>query len=317
MRIARPSTLISTTLIAAVLGAGVAVIGVKSAVWSGWVGFLVALVVLGVGLRQTLRRWRVARRSCPQRWAAWLARHVPLYAALSGAQRNRFERDVRFFLDEHTFEGVQDVTVTDDLRLGVAAGAALVLHGRPDWELEGAQSFLFYPDRFDENYYGGDHADFDGMAHEQGPILLSAKAVKESWMVPDDGSNVVLHELAHLFDFKNTGPDGMPSLMDPRSEKVWSALVQREMERIRQRDSLLRPYAATAPSEFFAVAVEVFFEQPHALHGRHPALFEALRAFFNLDPRPEEAPGQAPKDRGNGTDGHVTGPGARTGEASK
>ena len=289
MRIVRPATLISTGLIAGVLGVGAAVIGIKATPWGGWIGIPLALVVVAFGLKQSLRRWRMARRAFPADWSRWLEQHIPFYRTLSGSARSRFERDVQFFVDEHAFEGVNGVEVTDALRLSVGAGAALLLHGRPDWELEGAQSFLFYPDRFDENYYGGDHADFDGMAHEQGPILLSAKAVKESWTTPEDGSNVVLHELAHLFDFKNTGADGIPSLMDPRSEEAWSALVRREMKRIRRRESMLRPYAATAPSEFFAVAVEVFFEQPQAMHEKHPELFEALTAFFNLDPRASES----------------------------
>ena len=155
---------------------------------------------------------------------------------------------------------------------------------RPDWELGGTSSILFYPGAFDEQYFGGDYADFDGMAHEQGPVLLSAQAVRESWEDPADGSNVVLHELAHLFDFKNEGADGIPSLMDPSSEAAWQDLVRREMRRIRQGRSMLRRYGATAPSEFFAVAVETFFEQPAQMQAEHPELFDALRSFFALDP---------------------------------
>jgi Mlc titration factor MtfA (ptsG expression regulator) len=33
------------------------------------------------------------------------------------------------------------------------------------------------------------------------------------------------------------------------------------------------------------VAVEVFFEQPHRMASQHEELFEALVAFFQLDPR--------------------------------
>jgi Mlc titration factor MtfA (ptsG expression regulator) len=122
------------------------------------------------------------------------------------------------------------------------------------------------------------------MAHEQGPILLSVRAVRESWADPADGQNVVLHELAHLFDFQNEGADGVPSLVAPASEDAWRDLVRRETQRIRQRRSMLRRYAATAPSEFFAVAVEAFFGRPAAMQRRHAELYEALKNFFNLDP---------------------------------
>lgn len=289
MRILRPVSFTYTLLMALILGGAAAVIGVQATPVGAWLGLPVALVAVGVGLRQPLRRWRATRPATPPAWRRWLERHVPLYRTLPAEAQARFERDVQIFIDEHHFEGVEGVTVSDDLRLGVAAGAALLLHGRPDWELEGSSTVLFYPDAFDDQYFGGEYADFDGMAHEQGPVLLSARAVHESWADPADGSNVVLHELAHLFDFKNEGADGIPSLMDPASEAVWQDLVRREMRRIRQGQSILRRYAATAPSEFFAVAVEVFFERPDALHAHHPDLFEALQAFFALDPRGTEA----------------------------
>lgn len=285
MRIARSSTLLFHGLTALVLAVGVAVISLRATALGPWPGMAVFLLVLGLGLRQALRRWRVAHAPFPERWRTWLEAHVPLYASLDEQAKRYFERDVQFFLDEHIFEGVKEVEVTDELRLGVAAGVALLLHGRPDWELPTGRTILLYPDRFDDDYYDSAYAEYDGMVHEQGPVLLSAQAIHESWADPGDGDNVVLHELAHLFDFKNAGPDGIPSLMDPSSEGAWQELMHREMRRIRLGRSMLRPYGATAPSEFFAVAVEAFFEQPEQMHRRHTELFEALAAFFNLDPR--------------------------------
>lgn len=289
MRIVRPVSLVHTVLMASIIGGGTAVIGVEATPVGGWLGVLPALVIVGWGLRQPLRRWRATRQPLPPAWRQWLRGHVPLYATSAAQGQTHFERDVQIFVEEYSFEGVDGVAVTDELRLGVAAGAALLLHGRPDWELGGTSSILFYPDAFDDQYFGGDYADFDGMAHEQGPVLLSARAVRESWDDPTDGSNVVLHELAHLFDFKNEGADGIPSLMDPASEGAWKKLVRREIRRIQQGRSVLRGYGATAPSEFFAVAVEVFFEQPVAMEADHPELFEALQSFFALDPRGMQA----------------------------
>jgi hypothetical protein len=62
------------------------------------------------------------------------------------------------------------------------------------------------------------------------------------------------------------------------------------MRRVRHRRSILRPYAAEAPSEFFAVAVEVFFEQPGRMARAHKKLFAALASFFNIDPRTGQPP---------------------------
>lgn len=48
--------------------------------------------------------------------------------------------------------------------------------------------------------------------------------------------------------------------------------------------SLLDAYAATNAVEFFAVAVETFFERPVELRARHPELYGALAAYFRQDP---------------------------------
>jgi Mlc titration factor MtfA (ptsG expression regulator) len=239
-------------------------------------------------------------------WRGWLSDHIPLYSRLDPQAQARFERDVRFVMDEYTFEGVDDVRVTDALRLSVAAGIAVLLHGRPSWELSGRRSVLFYPGRFNDTYYDSWDAAYDGMVHQQGPILLSAPSVRRSWADPGDADNVVLHELAHLFDFENDGPDGVPSLVAAGSADSWQSLVRQEMRRVRRGNSMLRAYAAEAPSELFAVAVEAFFEQPHRMARQHGELFAALVAFFQLDPRTgrqtdQPDPSPSPQEQEEGT----------------
>jgi Mlc titration factor MtfA (ptsG expression regulator) len=196
---------------------------------------------------------------------------------------------VRLVLAEQRFEALEGVAVTDELRLSVAAGAALLLHGRPDWEVPHGRTILFYPGTFDDDYDVEDelNAAYDGMVHPQGPVVLSAPAVEAGW-ARADGYNVVLHELAHLFDFEGTGADGIPSLMDPSSAGAWQTLVREEMRKVQLGRSVLRRYASTNPAELFAVAVEQFFERPIRLQRHHPALFDALVALFQLDPRPPD-----------------------------
>lgn len=288
MRIVRRSSLVFMLVISALTGLALAVIGAR--LWPNgiWLGLVAPVIVFTVGLRKSWGRWRASRHPFPESHRAWLHRHVPFYHHLDEAGRQHFERDVKLFIADQTFEAVDGVEITDQLLLEVAAGAALMLHGRPDWEFSNSRSFLFYPDHFDEDYYDTREAHFEGMVHAQGPVILSVKAMEMGWAAPADGNNVVLHELAHLLDYDNEFADGVPSLMDPASAEAWVKLVRREMHRVKTGRSLLRRYAAKNPAEFFAVAVENFFERPHKLSRRHPKLFEALVAFFNLDPRTPE-----------------------------
>lgn len=303
MRIARPGTLLFHALLAAILALGVGVVGAETITYGGWLALVPVLIVAWRGLRQPWRRWRASREPFPAAWRSWLNTRVPFYATLDAEGQTRFERDVQFFCTEQHFEGVDGVVVTDTLKLAVAAGAALMLHGRPGWELGTDRSILFYPAPFDEDYYDTAYAKFDGMVHAQGPVILSKASVESDWAHPGTGHNVVIHELAHLFDMADSVAEGVPSLMDRSSARAWSQLVKREMQYVKLGKSLLRRYAATKPAEFFAVAAENFFDRPEQLYDRHPELFEALTAFFNLDPRPAQALGptdeskvEAPKD---------------------
>ena len=289
MQIVRTTTVVFQVSLALILGGAFAVIGVQATPWGAGLGLVPVLVLVLVAGRKPLRRWRLARRSLSQADQAWLEQHVPYFRHLEASRRDRFERDVRLFRAEQRFEAVGTAEVTDETTLAVAAGAALMLNGRPEWELGTRRTILIYPESFDDDYHGGDYAAFDGMVHAQGPVILSQDAIEASWANPEDGSNVIVHELAHLFDFDDTYAEGVPSLMDPSSAAAWQQLVRAEMRRARLGKSLLRRYAATNPAEFFAVASENFFERPAILQRRHPRVFEALKAFYNLDPRVPDA----------------------------
>ncbi|MGB3543342.1 M90 family metallopeptidase, partial [Rubrivirga sp.] len=251
---------------------------------AGWlVGLGVWIAILLWALRKPLRRIRIARTALPASSLEWLEQHVRIYAVASEADRRRFVRDVLFALDGLRFEAAGGATLTDDLQLSVAAGAAVLLHGHPDWELPTERTVLFVPDTFDEAYGDEEAGVFDGMVHSQGPIVLSTAAVARGWAF-EDGSNVVLHELAHIFDFEGWEADGIPSFLDPRSADAWLDLMRREMRRAARGDGVLRSYAASAPAELFAVATEQFFERPARLRRHHPELFAALEAFYAQTP---------------------------------
>ena len=55
-------------------------------------------------------------------------------------------------------------------------------------------------------------------------------------------------------------------------------------------ETLLDPYAAEAPEEFFAVAAEAFFVAPHELKLEHAALYGLLARYFKQDPAARMAP---------------------------
>ena len=250
-------------------------------------GFLAvaALALYAAGaLRRPFRRMRLAREEFPAAWREVLLRDVRFYRGLDRAGRARFERDLRWFLGEHAIEGVDGVRVTGELRALIAAGAAVLLHRQPEWELPRGHTILVYPGSFDEEFRCAPRGPFDGQAHGQGPVIVARGAVRTGWRNPPDAGNVALHEFAHLMDMKSGGPNGVPRMLARAAVGEWLALIRAEMEKVEKGQSLLRPYAAENEAEFFAVAVEYFFGQPRLLRARHPELYGALARFFNQDP---------------------------------
>jgi len=63
----------------------------------------------------------------------------------------------------------------------------------------------------------------------------------------------------------------------------WHKLAQQEMARIRTGSSLFREYGSTNIHEFFAVAVEVYFEQPLNLWQERRELYYSLARLLNQD----------------------------------
>lgn len=285
MRAFRPSLFVVPALFG--LAAAVLVVLLTVRVGLSWeislaLAVLAALAPVGIRLRGPLRRRRLTRTTFPEPWRDWLKTHATIYRFLESSERERFETDLTWAMDEWTCEGVRSVTVDEELRLSIAAGVATILHGRPDWELPGSKSVVFYPGAFDEDYEIG-HGDFSGMAHSQGPILLSAPDARRGWQ-RNEGRNVVLHEMAHRLDFFQASADGVPSLLDSRSYASWIETMKEETARIQRGQSMLSDYAATGPQELFAVSTESFFERPLTMKRDHPRLYDALSALYNLDP---------------------------------
>ena len=128
-----------------------------------------------------------------------------------------------------------------------------------------------------------------GEAWEGGPLLISWQDAQ----MAGEGYNVVIHEFAHKLDMQNGEVDGIPRLPTDMSRAKWKAVLMTAYEDFRAlvdeaeahgEETLLDPYAAEHPGEFFAVMSEVFFETPDILQEEYPALYAQFSRFYRQDP---------------------------------
>jgi len=240
--------------------------------------------MIGAILRRA-RRARWHKRGLPPAWLDIVERKLAFSRDFSDAERQRFLFHLLVFAREKRFEAASGLVLTDEMRVVVSGCAARLSRNlSPDiWNDLG--SVVILP--------GDLRRDADGrvlgLAHHWGTIVLSWNAVKHGLANDDDGHDVTVHELAHIFDLKDGGFDGTPPLDTPADVRSFAHAFARAWTVMKRRpdSGVLRAYAATNEAEFFAVSTEAFFEKPQALKKRLPDVYAALVRVYRCDPAAE------------------------------
>lgn len=257
----------------------------------------VAAWLAGPPLLAGLRRARVRRQPFPRAWRETLRRRMPAFARLPVDLQLQVKKHAQVLVAEKPFIGCAGLVVTDEMRVLVAAQAALLLLNRHADYFGNLRQVLVYPGAF---VVEREHADGSGLTHatrralsgeswQQGQLLLSWDDVVAGAADPDDGHNVVIHEFAHQLDQERGRANGAPWLGQRNSYPNWARVLNAEYEALRERlargeGGVIDAYAATDPAEFFAVVSEHFFEQPAALAAAHPALYAEFARLYRCDP---------------------------------
>lgn len=262
---------------------------------SGWLG--------------QLRRERARRKFAisDSLWHHTCAR-LPFLGYLNNDDRSRLRDMVSLFLAQKEFTTAHALELTDEICVGIAAQACLPILNLSLDLYRGWVGIIVYPGEFVirrriEDEAGVVHEimqDASGEAWEDGPVILSWEDVQMS-----DGSdayNVVIHEFAHKIDMLDGNVNGHPPLFrrwHPTLGRCeWNDIFDNAYDQFRARvdalpgqcwtrfedNSLIDPYAADHPSEFFAVCSEALFVQPHAFTAQYPQLYRLLARYYRQDP---------------------------------
>ncbi len=230
-----------------------------------------------------------------------IARNVAVCSRLSDSQQSRLWDAARIIAHERRFVGCKGLEVTDEIKFTIAAQAALLVIGEEGYYFDRVTSILVYPYKMvlpPAHGRGGHEDDVDervilGQAFQGGEIILSWPDVLHGGQVPDDGENVVLHELAHHVDGLDGHMGGSPPGLTSEAQARFHTAVEQALDQLSREldgdtedgeDELLPPAAEESPAELFAYSTEAFFERPHELARRYPDLFACLRGFYKVDP---------------------------------
>ena len=257
---------------------------------------LIVALILGIAPLIKLRRRRLANQPFSPHWAIIVERNILLYKYLPDSLRKRLHGHINVLLAEKKFKGCGGLYLTDEIRVTIAAIAALLLLNERANYFSKLHLILVYPSAFIADkttpfgeLYLEEKQVKAGESWRTGIVVLSWDNISYDARHWKDGHNVVLHEFAHQLDQEGGSASGVP-ILEKRSDYVtWGQVFRKEYEQLRREvergvKTVIDEYGATDPAEFFAVATETFFEKPFQMKRKHPELYKELKHYYKLDP---------------------------------
>lgn len=213
---------------------------------------------------------------------SYLENHFDFYKKLPTKSQQIFCSRVASFMSSKKFIPREMNHVSSEMKVLISASAIQLTFGFPDVNLSWFRHILVYPETFYSNV---------NRAHHKGEVNPRAKAIVLSWKyfvegyLKKDGRNLGLHEMAHALRLENRITNNEFNFLDADILKEWEVRAQRTMEEIRNgTEQFFREYGATNNEEFFAVAVENFFERPQLFLEKHPKTYQTLCRLLKQDP---------------------------------
>ncbi len=241
------------------------------------------------------RRKRIMNEPFPPEWLGIIEKNVVLYRLIPKELKKNLLGFTRVLIAEKNFEGCGGLEMSDEIKVTIAAQAAmLLLNGRPHF-FPRVDSILVYPHPYVAERPSGigynisEQLALLGESSIRGAVVIAWDHARQGDINDSSGHNVVLHEFAHQLDQEDGRGDGVPLLSSWSNYKSWGRVLGREYDRLRENvrsgvSDVIDEYGATNPAEFFAVSTETFFEKPAELKNQRPELYEQLKNFYALDP---------------------------------
>ncbi len=250
-----------------------------------------------MGFLKNWKRNKLDRHPVPDHWQRIMEEQIPQYGKMNREQREKFDRMVRYFMVEKSFEGCGGMILDEKKKLLIAALACIPLLGGVSDVYPYLRSVLVYPTVYQAPYSesGDDGVVTEGVesrsgeSWDQGVLVFAWDEVAYDLRHPRDGANIVFHECAHQLDYewgatmenfawqRRTTEPGMAATLKSSYQKLLEKLD-------RGRPVSVDEYAATNIHEFFAVMTETWLERPDRIRSAWPEVDRVLQEFYQLNP---------------------------------
>lgn len=195
------------------------------------------------------------------------------YMKLNNKYKKEFKKRVQHFIINKTFKSVDNIEITEEMKVFIAATAVQILFKRK----------AFYLSRFDAILISERLPVDLRKLHSNREIQISWAEFEKGYKSITDGYNPGIKIMAMALDLEHQF--GENSLFSEYTYRDFNRLYKQEAEKyILSGKSKYDDYNRVDRSEYFAVAVEYFFERPQHFQANQPAMYLALSKLLRQDP---------------------------------
>jgi len=213
----------------------------------------------------------------------FLNRKYAYYTALPWALKMKFLRLARDHYEYFEFVPRERLRLTRAMKAIISCAASQLLFFLPSNGLSYYKRIIVFPDYYNSRITHRRHKG------EVNPglrtIVFSWRGIAEGLNRPDDGLNLLLHEFAHALWLEHKLMGHQYEVLNPQWIKKFERYAALEMQHLQANEQhFFRKYAFENMEEFFAVAVENFFERSAQFKREQPQLYLILAHLFKQDP---------------------------------
>ncbi|WP_300364722.1 M90 family metallopeptidase [Hydrogenimonas sp.] len=258
---------------------------------------VLAVVMIWQAMTYFRNMWlwkKVRSMPLPQSYREALEK-IPPYRLLPEELKEKIRPRLLFFARSKEFKGV-GIEVTDEMKAVISFYACLMVVNIPDECYGELFTILVYPYdvvvkriEAEDGIFREEELILEGLSAGDTVVVTWNEAKGEAFHIHQH--NLILHEFAHVLDFENGAPDGVPPVERSQYHK-WTQVLYRRYKELREKSRrrsdleayrFIGAYAATNEAEFFAVVTELFFQNPRGLKEHFPDLYDEFKTFYGLD----------------------------------
>lgn len=215
----------------------------------------------------------------PNHYEQFLYRNEKYYRELPPKRRKSYASRIMKFMDDKKFETREGLVLTKEMLIMISSAAIKISFGLREYMFSSFHTIIIYPDEFYSRTF---KLKLKGQTNARGVIVFSWKDLEFGNAIADDSINLGYHEFAHALFLEHFLQPYEGEFKDHYREWLMFIKNNSSLNKVRQ-EHIFRNYATTNEMEFFAVALENFFEKPIHFKQELPQLYAHMRILLNQD----------------------------------